>query len=107
MNGGQQCVTYEDLAVIAIALQRRAPTLAYPILCRELDALIQTARALVNVDDALCSCLGSAMALRALRHPDRALDHLVTLLLRDGRPMPAANCERSLSKQYRPFDSTV
>lgn len=52
MNGRQQCVTCEDLAVIAIALQRRAPTLAYPILCGELDALIRTARPLADVDDA-------------------------------------------------------
>jgi hypothetical protein len=32
MSGKQQCVTYEDLAGIAVALQRRAGPLAYPIL---------------------------------------------------------------------------
>jgi hypothetical protein len=58
-------------------------------------------------DYALRSCLGSAMAPRALRHPDRALAQLITLLLRHGGLISAASCERSLPKRYRPFDSAT
>jgi hypothetical protein len=56
MNGKQRCVAYEDLMVIALALQGRASTLAYPILCSELDALFRLVRPLADADDALRNC---------------------------------------------------
>jgi hypothetical protein len=56
MNGKQRRVAYEDSMVIAVALQGRASTLAYPILCSELDALFRLVRPLADADDALRNC---------------------------------------------------